>query len=155
MNTNREPNRPDTISNAFAKIKDAAKGAIIILISVITLGVTPLFTPAHAENLLQTPGLIKIDAQKLSTGYRISSIIGSSIYNDNGDVVGTIDDLVISSENTKTPYVAILIGGFLGTTSHLIAVPYDNLRLYNSKIVLTDATKDGLKAFPEFKYASN
>ena len=46
-------------------------------------------------------------------------------------------------------------GGFLGVGDHLVAVPYELLRFTaDNKIMLNGATKDELKAMPEFKYAS-
>jgi hypothetical protein len=38
--------------------------------------------------------------------------------------------------------------------SHMVVVPYDNLKLVDNKVVLPGGTKDMLKMLPEFKYAT-
>ncbi len=53
----------------------------------------------------------------------------------------------------KEPYAVLSIGGFLGVGTHLVAVPYDNLKLIDKKLVLPGGTKEGLRMLPEFKYA--
>ena len=50
--------------------------------------------------------------------------------------------------------MVLSVGGFLGIGDKLIALPYEQMRTDGKKIVLPGATKDSLKALPEFKYAS-
>ncbi len=45
------------------------------------------------------------------------------------------------------------VGGFLGMNEHNVAVPGSRLKQQMGKIVLPGATKDALKAAPEFEYA--
>ena len=95
---------------------------------------------------------MKVDVQKLSTGYRTSKVIGSNVLNDANETIGKVDDLIVSPDDNKSAYVIISVGGWLGMGSHLIALPYDNLRITSTKITLPGATKDGLKSLPEFKF---
>jgi hypothetical protein len=44
-------------------------------------------------------------------------------------------------------------GGFLGLAKHDIAVPVSKFKLVEGKLVLPGATKEALKASPEFQYA--
>ena len=44
------------------------------------------------------------------------------------------------------------LGGFLGVGTKLIAMPYDAIKVLNNKLTMPGATKDALKALPEFKY---
>ena len=110
---------------------------------------------AKADNVPQTVGTVTIDVVKLSTGFRTSKIIGSNVVNDNNDTIGKIDDLIVSPDENKIPYVILSVGGFLGMGSHLVAVPYSLLIIGKDKILLPRATKDALKAMPEFKYSTN
>jgi hypothetical protein len=89
----------------------------------------------------------------VSAGYRASKVIGSSVLNDANEAIGKIEDLLVSPDG-KAPYAVLSIGGFLGMDTHLIVVPYDNLKLVDNKIVLPGGTKDTLKMLPEFKYAA-
>jgi hypothetical protein len=58
------------------------------------------------------------------------------------------------SSDGKDPFAVLSIGGFLGMGSHLVAVPYDSLKVVDKTFVLPGGTKEGLKMLPEFKYAS-
>ena len=101
----------------------------------------------------QTVELAKIDVQKLAAGYRASKVIGSNVVNEENEVIGKIDDLLISPDG-KEPYAVLSIGGFLGMGTHLVAVPYETLKSTDDKIVLPGGTKNSLRMLPEFKYAS-
>jgi hypothetical protein len=46
------------------------------------------------------------------------------------------------------------LGGFLGMSTKYVVAPFNALWVQNKKMVLPGATKDSLKALPEFKYAS-
>jgi hypothetical protein len=51
-------------------------------------------------------------------------------------------------------FAVLSIGGFLGMGSHLVAVPYDSLKLVDKILMLPGGTKESLKMLPEFKYGS-
>jgi hypothetical protein len=93
-----------------------------------------------------------VDMVQLATGYRASKIDGSPVFNHSKDKIGTIDDLIISPNN-PIPYAILSVGGFLGIGTHLVAVPWNNLQIVDRQMRLPDATKESLKALPEFKYA--
>lgn len=106
-----------------------------------------------AQGTPQTVQLVKVDVVKLSTGYRASKVIGSTVVNEAGDTVGKIDDIIVGPD-VKAPFVVLSVGGFLGVGDKLVALPYEQMRTNGKKIVLPGATKDSLKSLPEFKYAS-
>jgi sporulation protein YlmC with PRC-barrel domain len=124
-----------------------------LLIGMAFIGAAFLFTPATAEVVQQTVQIAKVDVTKLAAGYRASKIIGSSVINDENETIGTIEDLLVSPDG-KAPFAVLSIGGFLGIGSHLVVVPFDNLKVVDKKLVLPGGTKDSLRALPEFKYAS-
>ena len=108
--------------------------------------------PARSQVAPQTVELAKVNVQKLAAGYRASKVIGTSVVND-AKTIGKIDDLLVSADG-KEPFAVLSIGGFLGMGNHLVALPYDNLKFVDKKLVLPGGTKEGLKMLPEFKYAS-
>ena len=120
------------------------------LAAAFTLSVPVLVS---AQGAPQTIQLTKVDVVKVSTGYRASKVIGSSVVNDAGDTVGKVDEIIVGPDG-KAPFVVLSVGGFLGIGDKLIALPYEQMRTDGKKIVLPGATKDSLKALPEFKYAS-
>ena len=113
---------------------------------------TILASAALGQGQPQTVELTKVDVVKVSTGYRATKVVGASVTNSSSDSIGKIDDVIISSDG-KAPYAILSVGGFLGMGTRVIAIPYESLRFADNKIMLPGATKDSLKALPEFKYA--
>lgn len=126
---------------------------VIILACATMISVALLSGGAGAQGTQQTVELAKLDVQTLAAGYRASKVIGSSVVNDANETIGTIDDVLVSSDG-KQPYAVLSIGGFLGMGTHLVVVPYDTLEFADKKVTLPGGTKDGLKMLPEFKYAT-
>src|SRR5947208_1430372 len=52
---------------------------------------------------------------------------GTSIYNRNGDNIGTIDHLMIDKISGQVEYVVMSTGGFLGIGDSYSPVPWDSL----------------------------
>lgn len=106
-----------------------------------------------AQGTPQTVQLVKVDVVKVSTGYRASKVLGASVINEAGDTVGKVDEIIVGPDG-KAPFVVLSVGGFLGVGDKLVVLPYEQMRTDGKKIMLPGATKDSLKALPEFKYAS-
>lgn len=119
------------------------------LAALATLG--PPF-PALAQGTQQTMAMTKVDPASLATGYRTSKVVGSTIVNEAKEKIGTVDDLIVTKDGT-VPYAVISVGGFLGVGSKYVVVPANLLVVQNDQMTLTGASKDWLKALPEFNYA--
>jgi len=52
-------------------------------------------------------------------------------------------------------YAIIGAGGFLGVGRHDVAIPVSQLKEEGGKFILAGATKEAVKAMPEFDYAPN
>jgi sporulation protein YlmC with PRC-barrel domain len=137
--------------------------------------------------------------------WRASKLVGLSVYNDNNESIGAINDM-LTDKDGKIKAVVIGVGGFLGIGEHLVAIPFEKVKFVNEPIVYSgaaggpgpagtrpatstttgaantstapatpaapatatvskpnpwypdhavfNATKDELKAMPEFKYAT-
>jgi PRC-barrel domain len=109
--------------------------------------------PAMAQGAPQTVALVKVDPQTVATGFRSSKVVGSSVVNEANETVGAIDDLIVTPEE-RVPYAILSVGGFLGMGTKYVVVPFSSLQMQERKIVLPGATKDALRALPEFKYKS-
>ena len=129
------------------------KSIIFTSAAILSAGIVFVSNGVGAQGVPQTVELAKIDVQKLAAGYRASKVIGSSVVNEENEVIGKIDDLLISLDG-KEPYAVLSIGGFLGMGTHLVAVPYETLKSTDDKIMLPGGTKNSLRMLPEFKYAS-
>ncbi|MGA9321852.1 MAG: PRC-barrel domain-containing protein [Xanthobacteraceae bacterium] len=80
-------------------------------------------------------------------------ILGHPVYNDLNERIGSIDDVIVTTEKSVS-YAIINAGGFLAVTMHDVAVPVSQLKLVGDKLVLAGATRDNLKASPPFEYAN-
>jgi sporulation protein YlmC with PRC-barrel domain len=130
--------------------------------------------------------------------WRASKVVGLSVYNDNNESLGSINDLLMD-KNGNIKAVVLGVGGFLGVGEHLVAVPFDKIKFVDQPVAYTgsastgaansqpspnrpastttgststttstaakanpwypdhavyNATKDQLKAMPEFKYST-
>jgi hypothetical protein len=90
---------------------------------------------------------------------RASRVVGSSVYNDHNDKIGSVDDLVIGKDGKLTAVLSV--GGFLGVGTRYVSVPYSSLKFGNTnagsdnRVVLTGATKDSLKGMAEYHYTGS
>jgi sporulation protein YlmC with PRC-barrel domain len=80
-------------------------------------------------------------------------ILGHPVYNDLNERVGSIDDVIVTTDKSVS-YAIINAGGFLAVTKHDVAVPVSQLKLVDDNLVLAGATRDALKASPPFDYAN-
>jgi hypothetical protein len=110
-------------------------------------------TAAFAQGTSQTVELTKIDVVQVANGYRASKVIGENVVNDANETVGKVDDIIIAPDG-KAAFVVLSVGGFLGVGSKYVALPYSSMKVMNGKLTMLGATKDALKALPEFKYKS-
>src|SRR5262249_6045319 len=98
-------------------------------------------------------GGTETELREVATGWSAKKqILGKDVYNPNGEKIGSITDLIVAP-NRSVSYAIVGVGGFLGMRKHDVAVPVSQFKEEGGKIVLPGATKDALKAAPEFEYA--
>ena len=143
------------------------------------------------------PAAASTSSSSLQGNWRASKVVGLSVYNDNNESLGSINDLLMDkSGNIKA--VVLGVGGFLGVGEHLVAIPFEKIKFVDQPVAYTgaastspnpnrpatstttgssttttapsttattkanpwypdhavfNATKDELKAMPEFKYS--
>lgn len=90
--------------------------------------------------------------EAVTNGYRASKIIGMDVKNSEGHTVGSVDDLIVASDD-YVGHAIISVGGFLGMGVRHVAVPLEDIKDIHGKAVLPGATKGRLKSLPEFHYA--
>jgi hypothetical protein len=79
-------------------------------------------------------------------------ILGKIVYNEDGEQVGKIDDLIIAPDSAVS-FVIVGAGGFVGLKRHHVAIPAEQLGERDGNFVLPGATKAVIKALPAFEYA--
>ncbi len=68
--------------------------------------------------------------------WRASKLVGLSVYNDNNESLGSINDL-LADKNGNIKAVVIGVGGFLGVGEHLVAIPFDKIKFVNEPVAYT------------------
>jgi len=128
------------------------RGAAIIGLSFALLS----FFPAQGRTQVAgstTIGVSQEEMKVVTTGWSAKKdILGKAVYNDSNQKIGTVDDLIISPDRSVL-FAIVGVGGFLGVGKHDVAIPVKNLK-GEGKLMLSGATKEALKALPEFKYAT-
>jgi hypothetical protein len=91
-----------------------------------------------------------------NSGMLSSNVVGLDIYNDQNNNIGQIHDIAFDASKKITGYI-LSVGGFLGIGTHYVSVDPSSVTVEydaNNKTwrATMNATKDQLKAAPEFKY---
>jgi sporulation protein YlmC with PRC-barrel domain len=108
------------------------------------LGVAPIaMLPAFAADSAQT-----VDE------FRTSKIVGSKVYNNANENIGSVEDIVIKPDGSMDE-VVLSVGGFLGIGDKYVSVPFSDLKIArdgSSLKITTDGTKESLKALPAYTF---
>ena len=89
--------------------------------------------------------------------FRTSKLVGLNVRNGQGDVLGTVNDLVLDVRTGKISYVALSVGGVLGVGDKLFAVPYSELKFDHGNDELyfvLDVPKEKLETAPGFNQSN-
>jgi sporulation protein YlmC with PRC-barrel domain len=81
---------------------------------------------------------------------RVSAIIKRHIWNEEGQEMGEIDDLMIG-RNGKVETIILSVGEFLGMEEKLVALPFRPLKVNGAGIVY-NVTQQQIKELPGFHY---
>ena len=102
-----------------------------------------------------TVGVTVTESSEVALGWSVKkTIFGQTVYNDAGDKVGKVVDLIITPLKSVS-YAIVGAGGFIGIGRHDVAIPASQLSEKGGRLVLAGATKDIIKSLPPFEYADN
>lgn len=107
--------------------------------------------PAMAQSTVATETFVKAN----QTDVLSYNLIGLNVVNGQKETVGEIKDLILS-QGQLSGYI-LSVGGFLGMGERYVIVRPSSVKVtYNETdkkwTAMMDATKEQLKAAPEFKY---
>jgi sporulation protein YlmC with PRC-barrel domain len=125
--------------------------AVLGLASLLVFSAVP---PIHAQVAGSTKVAAAIvETRELATGWSVKKqILGKTVYNEENQKVGKIDDIIIAPDKTVS-YAIVGAGGFVGVGKHDVAISIDHFSEQNGRLILAGATKDMIKAMPKFEYA--
>lgn len=107
-------------------------------IGTLALG---LAGPALAQSAMKDTVMTKDQSM------RTSKVIGMTVYNDAGDKIGSVLDVLIRTGTD--PQAIVNVGDYLGG-SKLVAIPLAKLNLEGTKPMMMGATKAMLMALPAY-----
>jgi sporulation protein YlmC with PRC-barrel domain len=112
----------------------------------------PSAAPAPGPQAPEVPlGVTLSELHDVTKGWSVKrTILNQPVYNDKDERVGSVDDIIVTPDKALSDAI-INAGGFLGLTKHNVAIPVSQFELVDNKLVLPGATKEGLKASPEFR----
>jgi sporulation protein YlmC with PRC-barrel domain len=134
-----------TLAALPAMAQTSANHATTMAPATHRIGDTANTTPADRNGVMTKDG-----------DERASEVVGSSVYNDHDEKVGSVNDLLIGKDGKLNAVLSV--GGFLGMGNKYVEVPYSNLTFGNTqkdsanRVVLKGATKDSLRTQPEYNY---
>lgn len=114
-----------------------------ILVAAGLLAASAAALPAFAADDMQT-----------ADEFRTSKLVGSKVYNEANENIGSIEDIILKSDGAMDE-VVLSVGGFLGIGDKYVAVPFSSLKIERdgSNIrITTNGTKESLKALPDYKF---
>ena len=95
------------------------------------------------------------ESTRIAMGWSVKkTLMGKAIYNEAGQKVGKVEDLIIAPDKNVS-YVIVGAGGFVGIGRHDVAIPVTQIQDQAGKLVMPGATQDMIKAMPEFTYATD
>jgi len=127
----------------------------IALATLAVVGALAMAAPAAAQvaGSTTTVDTSVTESTQLAMGWSVKkTLLGKSVYNDAGQKVGKVEDLIVSPDKNVS-YVIVGAGGFVGIGRHDVAIPVGQIQNKAGKLVLPGATKDTIKSLPEFSYA--
>ena len=125
-------------------------------VSAMSMTLLMATAPCIAQQVVGSTqlGVAYAELRDVTTGLSTKKqVLGKKVFNDNGDTVGKIDDIIVSPDKAVS-YAIVGAGGFLGVGRHDVAIPVNQLKEDGGRFILAGATKDAIKAMPEFEYAT-
>ena len=119
---------------------------VIKVLAAALLGTTLLVTAAVAQTST-TPASAKIATSNDQGQWRASKLIGVEVYNKANEKLGSIEDLIIST-NGNIGSVVVGVGGFLGMGEHSVSVSFDKLTWVNEAVRTTTSSNTSSSTAP-------
>src|SRR5690348_2813165 len=80
------------------------------------------------------------------------NLVGQTVVDAQGKTLGKIDSVLVD-DSGKVKYLIVGVGGFLGIGEKDVALRWDDLQQKNGDQLISNMTKDQLKAMPTYRYS--
>lgn len=124
--------------------KDVQRSACVMTIGFALLACSAVpvlaqITPNPADNTAAPANTANADSkapdgnlEKYHGLLRAGELNGANVYNDQGTVIGTVNDMLVAGDG-KVQNVVISVGGFLGIGTHFVSVPFSQIQVQPSR----------------------
>jgi sporulation protein YlmC with PRC-barrel domain len=129
--------------------------ALMVAIAPIAFAqtVSPTPTTPPAERTAMTNPAPRDSFTTIGGELRASKIIGSTVYDEQNQNVGSVKDVLLDrSGNVRS--VVVDVGAFLGMGGKFVTVPLNDFKTDHDRLTL-NKTKGQLKAAPEFHFQNS
>ena len=149
--------------------------AVSLLTTALMTGVASAQTSTGNKDTARPSATTQTEGE-----YSAYKLVGVNVYNQGNEKIGEIKDILLAKSG-KADKVILSVGGFLGLGEHYVAIPFDQIKWIDEPVrsasgdtrtttgaattstrnanekwypdhAVYNATKDQLKAMPEFKY---
>lgn len=80
-------------------------------------------------------------------------VLGARVYTPDGELIGSIEDLILDSEEGSVTAAVVSVGGFLGIGAKEIAVDWSELEInYDANDIQLGITREEAEAAPEYNF---
>jgi sporulation protein YlmC with PRC-barrel domain len=138
-------------SSSISALMEASMKAIFAVVGCAGLSAL-LALPAYAQTTTNPPPVRTTNTMVASTDrnapdgsleqyhgmWRASKLVGTNVYNQEGQSIGSVDDLLLDKDG-KVNQAVLSVGGFLGIGGKLVAVPFDQFKFEESRRSMTAA----------------
>lgn len=126
------------------------------IVALAIAGACTTLAPAAAQVAgATTTGISIVESTQIAMGWSVKkSLLGKTIYNEAGQKVGKVEDIIISPDKSVS-YVIVGAGGFIGMGRHDVAIPVTQIQDQAGKLVMAGATKDMIKSMARFDYVND
>jgi hypothetical protein len=135
--------------------KTRLRTALALALTFGVAGWAPVTALAQVAGATTTLGVTVTESTQIALGWSVrKTLLGKPVYNEAGQRVGKIEDLIVAPDRTVS-YVILGAGGFIGIGRHDVAIPVSQIKDHAGHLVMPGATKEAVKALPAFDYASD
>lgn len=125
----------------------------LALATLIVVNALCAAVPVTARMTAGSTALDIGESAQLAAGWSVKkTLLGKNIYNEAGQKVAKVQDLIISPERNVT-YIVVGVGGFFGFGRHDVPIASAQIQNYAGRLVMPGATAEKIKNMPAFVYA--